>query len=280
MPDTSQFGQSHNNKKTPITGHPQLQTNGFEQLPSYFFRECGLLQADENFDKEIKLAKKEYDTLPIDPYGLNDNRFRCHSRAVFFPWSNQIEWLPCRVDNKGVPLTEYYQGTFHPNFLNKPRIFQSASNKFKNSALLKHLIHYDFSKTFWNEFHVRQPLQLGISLLKLFVKPGQEIALSTPDTLHQDGETFTFAHLIHRENCDGGENIIAALTATGQHPHNIDKHLIETTFTLKSPLDSYAIHDTAVCHYVSGVKAKNPNKQAQRCILLIDFTPLVAIHQS
>jgi len=280
MLDTVQFSQINSNKKAPITDHPQLQTNGFEQLPSYLFRQTGPLQTDKNFDKEIKLARKEFDILPSDPYGLSDNRFRCHSRAVFFPWSNQIEWLPCRIDDNGVPLTEYYQGAFHPDFLNKPRIFQSASNKFKNSALLKHLIQYDFNKTFWNEFHIRQPLQLGVSLLKLYVPPGQKVALSTPDTLHQDGETFTFAHLIHRENCDGGENVIAAPIASGQHPNNTDKHLIETTFTLENPLDSYAIHDPDVSHYVSGVKAINSKKHAQRCILLIDFTPLIAVHQN
>jgi len=235
---------------------------------------------DDCAEAALKVLIPEFDALPADTYGKNENRFRRHSRAVFLPWSQRIDWLPSRTSEDGKRWTEYYQGEFHPDFHKHIRLFPSVSeNVLKCDAILQ-LIQRDFDLTFWDEFYQRQPMLLGISLIKMEIHVGGEMAFSTPNSLHQDGERFTFAHLIQRENCIGGENVIADVAHVGKTPDQLHSSQIRSCFTLEEPFDSYAIYDPLVSHYVAPICPQDSELKAIRSIMLIDFTPLVSEHQN
>ncbi|MCF4126195.1 2OG-Fe dioxygenase family protein [Methylobacterium sp. SyP6R] len=249
-----------------------LERDGFTLIhPDDLF-----LQA--TMQRSLMRLATEFETLPEDPYGRGANRFRAHSRGVFMPWNRRVEWLPPAVSEDGHPQTEYYQGRYHPGFTDTRRRFRAVSHDVLTGCYLQHLVQSDFARTFWDEYEARQPHQLGISLVKLLVAPGELAAFSTPDHLHQDGERFTFAHLFRRENCIGGENAIAAPIHAGVHPDELEEKDIFARFTLEQAHAGYAIHDPAVSHHVGSIRAEDPARPAERSIILIDFTPLLAEH--
>lgn len=265
------------NMCTPFATREALSANGFVR----FLVSESLPDTESNIEPSaiLNILASECSTLPADEYGKNENRYRRHSRAVFLPWSGSIEWLPSRTSENSECCTEYYQGKFHPDFQGDIRLFPAVSETVLTNPSILRMIRNDFDLTFWDEFHMRQPMQLGISLIKMKIEIGQKEAYSTPNSLHQDGETFTFAHLIERDNCIGGENVIADVEHIGKTPDELSNSQIRSSFTLNNALDSYAVHDPSVSHYVAPIRPFNPNARAIRSIMLIDFTPLISEHQ-
>src|SRR5699024_4715361 len=81
--------------------------------------------------------------------------------------------------------------------------------------LLREIIMADYHETFWKEEEKIMPIHVGVHFVKLLVTQDGEKAVSSPDCLHQDGEPFTFAHLIKRENVKGGTNAIGIPAVRG-----------------------------------------------------------------
>ena len=48
---------------------------------------------------------------------------------------------------------------------------------------------------------------------------------------------------------------------------------IQLEFTLNNPLDSYAVKDVQVAHYVDPIQVVPGHARGSRVVLLIDFTP-------
>ncbi|MGH8356644.1 MAG: 2OG-Fe dioxygenase family protein, partial [Pseudomonas sp.] len=48
-------------------------------------------------------------------------------------------------------------------------------------------------------------------------------------------------------------------------------------FTLSEPLDSFAVHDPKVSHYISPIKKLDDASPGvcERCIVLVDFSPTI-----
>ena len=92
--------------------------------------------------------------------------------------------------------------------------------------------------------------------------------------LHQDGEPYTFAHLIYRRDAEGGENVIATPQCAGSIPDDVAAEGILDRFVLHRPLDSYGVKDDLVSHYVAPVTVAAGAVTAERAVLLIDFTPM------
>src|SRR5690625_7799112 len=78
----------------------------------------------------------------------------------------------------------------------------------------------------------------------------EDKAVSSPDCLHQDGEPFTFAHLIERKNVKGGTNVIGIPEVRGKQPDEVDEKDLHEVFEISKPLESYGVDDSAVSHYV------------------------------
>ena len=217
----------------------------------------------------------EFESLPRDPYAHSLNRFRRYVSGLLFPWARRVEWLPTVVDDRGRTCSEYYQGVHNPDHPGIARRFEAISRDCLRNPLVERLIWIDFDHTFWQPIELRRPLSVGLHLVKLMVaQPGQS-AVSSPNHLHQDGEPFTFVHLVHRDNAVGAVNTIAWPDCVGLLPENIADDLVVDTFQLEEPLDSYAICDRMISHYVSPLTRGPEARAGVRCAVLIDFTPMV-----
>jgi hypothetical protein len=87
------------------------------------------------------------------------------------------------------------------------RSFPTLHERTEANSLLRKLVLFDFSETRWSE-QAQLPLHVGVHMIKISVPQDSELGLSSPDVLHQDGEPYTFAHLIYRRNA------VAASTAS------------------------------------------------------------------
>ncbi|WP_347239808.1 2OG-Fe dioxygenase family protein [Polycladospora coralii] len=254
--------------KTIALSNNSLQANGYATYD--LFKELSHVNTENN----IAELKSEFHTLPIDDYAKNCNRYRKYSRAVIFPNSLHIEWLPnYQVD--GEQKSEYYQGAFNSEYTGDYRSFHPLSDSIKLNPLLNEIIRFDFQQTFWNDRDLILPVHAGIHFVKLLVNQPDEYAVASPNHLHQDGESFTFAHLITRSNVIGGNNVIADPRAAGKLPEEISDDLILESFDLTETLQSYGVCDDKVSHYVSGVAKGSEDKPGERSVILIDFLPTV-----
>jgi len=219
--------------------------------------------------------RTEFDELPPDPYADGCNRYRSYSRAVLIPWSRRLEWIPNATDEDGEEVTEYYQGGYNPDYVQQARRFTPISERAQANPLLLRAIDADLERTFWDDVDSRLPLHVGVHFVRLRVdRPGEE-AVASPNHLHQDGEPFTFAHLVGRANSLGGVNTIATPRCSGLMPEDVAEHLIVDRFELVEPFESYGVCDAKVSHYVSAVRRAGGEGPGERSVVLVDFTPMV-----
>lgn len=229
---------------------------------------------DLNVYHYLRELEKEFDHLPIDPYAVDKKRYRRYSRAIIMPWSREVEWLPNYL-LEGNPVSEYFQGKFNGEYLEAYRAFPPLSDQVKLNPLLNKIIQCDFDMTFWNDRDCIMPIHVGVHFVKMLAETKNDESTASPDCIHQDGEPFTFVHLINRSNVHGGVNTIATTECAGLSREQADESLILEEFELREPLESYAVCDNMVSHYVSGVKKGSESVPGERNAILIDYTPLV-----
>lgn len=229
----------------------------------------------ENFNLDLLKLTEEFDRLPIDTYSLGSHRYRRYSRAIIHPWDNHFEWLPNHYDENGQAQSLYFQGSFNSEYLKEHRAFPSLSEDIKDNELLKEIIKYDYNETFWKTYDTLLPIHVGVHFVKYMVKEDHQESVASPNNMHQDGEPFTFVHLVTYKNVIGGTSTVATTSCAGLKREEVDENLILDEFDLKYPLDSYGVCDQKVSHYVKGVKKGKESRPAERGVLLIDFTPTV-----
>jgi hypothetical protein len=228
--------------------------------------------------KEIERLRQDFRDLPLDAHHDGGCRYRRYSRAIILPWSGHIEWVPPIVDgDDGQEVVEYFQGDYNPEFSGKVRRFPAARDGTRNSMLLTRIIKFDFAQTFWAPHERQSPINVGLHLVKLSVDNVDQLAVSSPDCLHQDGERFTFAHSIICSNVVGGVNTIATPACRGMSPSEISVVDRLAEFQLKRPLESYAVHDPQVSHHVSAVGKGPDSGPGERGVILLDFTPMTPL---
>lgn len=231
-------------------------------------------------DTERGLARLQaaVDNLPADPYAPTANRYRRYSNGILLPWSRRVEWMPNRQGPKG-EFSEYYQSDYNPEYVSRVRHFMPFEDELKHDPFLNHIVWQDFDLTlgFWNEAQMIRPFVVGVHLVKLLVTNASDRAVSSPDILHQDGEPFTFVHLVKRDNAVGARTTVATPEAAGHMPEDVDQAIIHAQFELALPLESYGVLDAKVSHYVSALERGPEDRPAVRAALLTDFTPLVPL---
>ncbi|UXR78335.1 MULTISPECIES: 2OG-Fe dioxygenase family protein [unclassified Staphylococcus] len=215
-----------------------------------------------------------FNKLPLDNYAPDSNRYRTYSRAIILPGTEEIYWLPT-INKEGFDYAAYFQGKFNPEHPDSYREFHAIDKKIRNNKLLNKIILHDYKETFWNEVDKILPIHVGVHFVKLYVKTADDEAISSPNSFHQDGEPFTFAHLIERKNILGGINAIAVPSAIGNTLENIDQNDLKEVFELQNPLESYGVYDRKVSHYVSPVKKGKDNLSGARSVILIDYQQTV-----
>ena len=125
----------------------------------------------------------------------------------------------------------------------------------------------------WREKDISRPFIAGVHLVTYEARPGRP-AVSSPDLLHCDGEPFTFIHLVERRNVEGGANMIAPRAFEKKRPDEVPPEAVLAELTLESPLDTIAVNDAKVAHYVSRVQTVPGADRGWRSVILVDFSIL------
>lgn len=245
-----------------------LKKNGYE----YYDLKKSL--DSPHLDRDLEELKQEFATLPVDSYAKELNRYRKYARAVIVPGTDQVQWLPSIETEEG-EMYKYFQGSFNPEYTNSARDFPAIPERVRANRLLNDIVLFDYKQTFWREEDLLLPVHAGIHFVKLEVENEGDIAVSSPNHLHQDGEPFTFAHLVHRQNVEGGLNAIGIPDVAGEVPEDVDESRLLEQMTLTEPLESYGVFDPMVSHYVAPVTKGDEEEKGQRSMILIDFQPTV-----
>ena len=224
----------------------------------------------DGIEKDYEALLSYFENLPIDDYAPELNRYRRYSRALVLPTSGNIEWLP-DVKRERNEYAAYFQGKFNPEHPGSYREFHSIDSDIRDNKLLKKIIMANYHETFWQKEDKIMPIHVGVHFVKLMVDNDEDKAVSSPDCLHQDGEPFTFAHLIERRNVKGGMNAIGIPEVRGKQPEEVDKKDLHEFFEISKPLESYGVDDSAVSHYVGPVMKDSGDDSAVRSVILIDY---------
>ncbi|MFD2829082.1 2OG-Fe dioxygenase family protein [Corticicoccus populi] len=228
----------------------------------------------EGIESDYNEILEYFSDLPADDYAPGLNRYRRYSRALVLPGTEEIHWLPTiqKGDNE---FSAYFQGKFNPEHPGAYREFHSIEENIRNNKLLNKIIKANYDETFWSTEDKIMPIHVGVHFVKLFVQNDDDKAVSSPDCLHQDGEPFTFAHLIERDNVNGGTNAIGVPGAAGKVPEEVDDEDLLEVFEIDQPLESYGVYDSAVSHYVSPVTKGGEDRPGVRSVILIDYQQTV-----
>jgi len=243
------------------------------------FEKNGFLQykaAEVDTDSK-RVIFEEFQMLEKDQFAPSDTqRFRRYGNALILPWEKEIKpiWLPPVANDNGEYLSGYDQGNNNPEH-SSIRYFNALSEEVKKTKYLNQLVIDDYKLTFGLNDHYL-PIYIGVHFVKLTSKSSDILGISSPDCFHQDGEPFTFAHLIYRSNnIIGGENYIAHPSERNKSLKEVNEKNIYSHFTLKNISDSFAVHDSSVCHYVSPIKkieSHQDNLIGERWMILIDYS--------
>lgn len=241
-------------------------------LKNYGYAKYDLMKSlnYEGIEKDYESLLKYFEDLPADDYAPGLNRYRRYSRALVLPSSGSIEWLPT-VKKPDGEYSAYFQGKFNPEHPGDYREFNSLSPEIQGNQLLQEIIMANYRETFWKKEDKIMPIHIGIHFVKLRVENDGDKAVSSPNNLHQDGEPFTFAHLIERRNVKGGTNAIGVPEARGKLPEDADRNELHEVFEITKPLESYGVHDPQVSHYVSPIEKGDEAGIGERSVILIDY---------
>lgn len=216
-------------------------------------------------------------SLPPDRYEPESNRYRRHARAVYLPWTGTLSWLPDIEDAEHGPVVDYDMQGYNAEFAGVRRRFPAIPPAVRENPIVQRVVRFDLEQTMWMEGFGATPLNVGVGCVLLSVAHTDAEAVSTPNILHQDGGavSFTFIHLVVRRNVVGAVNVIAPTRCVGLLPSEISPRLIESEFTLEQPLDTFAVHNSRVSHYVSPVRRGPGTGPAERGIVIVAVSPLV-----
>lgn len=243
------------------------------------FEKNGFLQykAAEVDSDSKRVIFEEFQMLEKDQFAPSDTqRFRRYGNALILPWEKEIKpiWLPPVANDNGEYLSGYDQGNNNPEH-SSIRYFNALSEDVKKTKYLNQLVIDDYKLTFGLNDHYL-PIYIGVHFVKLTSNSNGILGISSPDCFHQDGEPFTFAHLIYRSNnIVGGENYIAHPSERNKSLKEVNVENIYSHFTLKNISDSFAVHDSSVCHYVSPIKkveSYQDDLMGERWMILIDYS--------
>lgn len=225
-------------------------------------------------DKHYAALKAAFDHIPEDPHAPGSGRYRRYARGLILPWSRQFAWIPPLGGQARAGLNGYYQGVYNPEHAGMVRYLPDVGQEARRNDLLLEMIMFDFGQTYWDEEDLTWPLHVGVHMIKLVADKGDMDAVSSPNELHQDGEPFTFAHLIYRRNAEGGVNYIAPPRFRGMQPKDVPDGECLAKFELTNPLESYGVADDLVAHYVSPIRKGKGVEPGERAVILTDFTPM------
>ncbi|BAO90354.1 2OG-Fe dioxygenase family protein [Caballeronia cordobensis] len=237
-----------------------------------------ILKALGNPDVQPLLNEADALTLDNDPkaHGM---RARAYSVGILVPWANyKLFWLPPTLDEHDKPANVYQQPPeFNAEAQGRRRLFPPLSETLESSAVLNQLIRLSYSTIpLWRWPNGGNSLILvGVHMISM-LSDGRRAGLSSPRTLHVDGEPFTYVFNVLRENIEGGINVVAKRECADLYAGEIPAHDVYRTVMLKGMLDLLAVDDARVSHLVTAVLSKQVGMRGRRVSLLLEFSELHA----
>ncbi len=232
----------------------RMKANGFCHLEANDFvlteRECA----------SLAIVQNHFDKLPLDTYDEGANRYRQLTRYVLLPFAGLLVPRPNRAQIYRQALG------FNEEAMGIDREFEAAPDAICEAEFVRALIMHDFANSPLDENMMSGPIEVGVHFIRMRAtsdRPG----VAVPNRLHKDGEPVTWIHLMNRRGVVGGENVIT--------DNSQAQVLCETT--LNAPLDSIGIVDDLVWHMVKPVRVAETETVGVRDVILIDFTPMVAV---
>lgn len=235
--------------------------------------------AEIAFSREDHLAwrafcERNFAAMPADPYCRVGLRKRRHATYVFLPWNDTISAAPTVLNPTNQQQSyAYYQGPAQqPEHGGVVRYFMPVLPDQRLNPALLTLMRFDFSLISWP--YGAMPVSVHVSVVSLEPQ-ANEPAVITPNAIHQDGEPYTFVHLVERRGVSGGLNFITRPQHVDKLPAQLNADGILSEFVLEEPMDSFGVDDKAVAHYLSPVMATSERAgPSYRRAVAIDFTPL------
>jgi len=142
-----------------------------------------------------------------------------------------------------------------------------------SNDLLKELVISDLASIPLDDFWVnsnRSPILIGIHLVRMYATEGRP-GVSSPNHPHQDGEPFTFVHLVQRHGITGGESQVYQSIQHQKGKAHPGKQLFHKT--LEQPMETLAVFDRSVFHHVTAVNVADGFVEGYRDVVLVDMTP-------
>lgn len=243
------------------------------EISGYAFLSGEKFTMSSDVEQSLGSLINSFEDLPVDPYDHEGLRHRRYGRFLYIPWQDALLEQPAIIKDDGRRVVEYVQPlSFNSEHGGKRRPFTPLHPVTRHNIALLELIRFDFWSLPIPKDWAGMPITVGVHQVSLRPSNGKN-AVSSPNHFHQDGEPFTYVHLMERRNVDGGFNYIGSPELSGFHPSEVKRNLIKEYFLLESFLDSFVVHDKMVSHYVGEVMEGNGLGEPIRAALLIDFTP-------
>jgi hypothetical protein len=217
--------------------------------------------------------------LPPDKQAPVGSRFRRYRKCVLIPWLDFIEPYPIDEWDEtlcgGVSIYEQ-ASAFNPLEKGQPRRFASMESDVLANAYVKEQIRFDLMNSAFSPAILARPIEVGIHLIKMVARPGVPSAAS-PNHVHLDGEWATWVHLLERTEVTGGRSYVTRRECKDLPIKAVNPEQILGSFILTQPGDAFGVRDDKVAHHVDPIEVVSGAAHGTRTILLVDFTPLVAV---
>ncbi|MFJ8959782.1 2OG-Fe dioxygenase family protein [Lentzea sp. NPDC102401] len=178
-------------------------------------------------------------------------RYRRYGRLAAVPSGAGFELTP-------LPHRTFRQDGI-PMWRSNDRLFAPIEPAFLDDRCLREIITTDLSLA--AQVRSSPEWTVGLHMIRIVAVAG-EPGLPTPEGRHRDGHSFVGMHLVRRENSAGGES---AIYRDG---------LPDVQFTLRDPLESVLVDDTAIWHEASPISILDPaGGRTVRDMLLVDVNP-------
>lgn len=228
-------------------------------------------------DAELAAARADFIAscalLPPDDYAATPGRFRRYGRYLLQPWRDDIAYVPpdwCA--RRQMQVASYLQpGAYNPEHADEARAFAALTDAQADNPFVTSIIQRIFAAL---AMPANVPVFVGVHIVRLTAYPGASAAMS-PNCVHRDGEPYTAALLIDRDDVDGGENVFATLEMAGRAIETVPERSVFHRQTLTAPMEGWIVDDDKVSHYVSPITVRPGSRSGQRTMLLIDYTPAV-----
>lgn len=229
--------------------------------------------ADIEMSHDLKLSLRCLESAYDHSRDEGPGRRRFYSRYVLGPHAT-VEDIDFQPQSNSFLSSDYRQAPdINPEQHGALRSYAPLPASLWSNAFLKEVILFDLAmlplKDIWTNAK-RNPIAVGMHLIRMVARPGQP-AVASPSVPHQDGEPFTFIHLINRRGVNGGYSQIFRNTPING-VSSCGELLLQTT--LQHCLDTLVIWDKEVFHHVTEVEVGDGSAEGVRDVLIIDFSPL------